>query len=731
MALSLTVDINADMVKFAGQVDKAMEKLGSFQAKTESISSKINGTLAGLGAGLSVAGISAFVKSGIDAADALNDLSDRSGIAIESLAGLQYAVKLGDTNIESFVAASNKLSINVAKNSELFKQLGVDAKDPVKQFEQFADVFASIEDPQTRAAVGAAALGKSYAELAPLLVRGAAGIEQLITRGQELNPITAQQAALAGAFNDKLDEMSSRSLGLRASIGVGVLEPLSFLADALDKNIAKFGLLKGVMTGFADGYQNFALSGTGGGISAELDNINKQIGLKKDLLARANSGEEFIGEGRKAGLTREIKNLQSQRDKVLQDLSNQASQASEAKVKASEEQIKKWQEVFKSLLKIGDDGANTSESSAKAAAKAEENRLKSINDVIAGLQQDISIGKLSEDQQRRAIELSSALKNAKGGEIEAITALVNAKHDDIEASKRQQAQWQQLVADANSRVDLEKEVDQFSRLNSVTVDSFGLLIGKIQDTGKEIGMTDQQINDLLTKAGKGFNENFTGPAMDGVDQLSVYAEQAAKNMETAFADFLFDPFAKGTQSMAEGFLNVVKRMAADAASAQLMESLFGKAQSGGGRDFSSGLLGIAVSGLTSYFGVGSTFAGDGPLLSYMNHAGGMAGSMTYNSPLPASLFTGAARYHSGGVAGLKPNEIPTVLTRGEEVLTLNDPRHRNNLSVGSSGGDIQITTNVNVSGNADQKNAGELGRMINSKVREVIMTEKRPGGILA
>lgn len=43
-----------------------------------------------------------------------------------------------------------------------------------------------------------------------------------------------------------------------------------------------------------------------------------------------------------------------------------------------------------------------------------------------------------------------------------------------------------------------------------------------------------------------------------------------------------------------------------------------------------------------------------------------------------ALFAGAMVYHTGGIAGLKPDEVPTILRQGEEVLTENDPRHRNN-----------------------------------------------------
>jgi hypothetical protein len=48
-----------------------------------------------------------------------------------------------------------------------------------------------------------------------------------------------------------------------------------------------------------------------------------------------------------------------------------------------------------------------------------------------------------------------------------------------------------------------------------------------------------------------------------------------------------------------------------------------------------------------------------------------------------SVFDNAVRYHSGGIAGIRPDEVPTILQRGEEVLTASDPRHRNNGGGGS------------------------------------------------
>ena len=44
------------------------------------------------------------------------------------------------------------------------------------------------------------------------------------------------------------------------------------------------------------------------------------------------------------------------------------------------------------------------------------------------------------------------------------------------------------------------------------------------------------------------------------------------------------------------------------------------------------------------------------------------------------MFAGAIRYHSGGIAGLRPGEVPAILKEGENVQTANDPFHPNNLA---------------------------------------------------
>lgn len=76
------------------------------------------------------------------------------------------------------------------------------------------------------------------------------------------------------------------------------------------------------------------------------------------------------------------------------------------------------------------------------------------------------------------------------------------------------------------------------------------------------------------------------------------------------------------------------------------------------------------------------------------HTGGLVGGgKQANRNISSLVFASATRYHSGGIAGLMPNEVPAVLQKGEEVLTKQDPRHRDNGGLG--GGNGQPLTVIN------------------------------------
>lgn len=78
--------------------------------------------------------------------------------------------------------------------------------------------------------------------------------------------------------------------------------------------------------------------------------------------------------------------------------------------------------------------------------------------------------------------------------------------------------------------------------------------------------------------------------------------------------------------------------------------------------FKRAVLGPIANALSGVFGGGDIF---GSVL----HAGGMVGTGGTSRRVPALAFAAAPRMHAGGWAGLKPDEVPAILQRGERVLS--------------------------------------------------------------
>jgi hypothetical protein len=172
------------------------------------------GTFGGLGGALSIGGFAVFAKTAIDAADALNDMSARTGVAIETLAGLDYAAKLGDTSLDAISKSIGRLNKSIgeagagnAAMAESLAALGVTAKDPAEAMAQLADYVQRTQDPTKRAAELTRVLGKSYQDLIPLLENGGDALERFEGR-RELLLLDVEDRAL-------------RHAGLRRHVGAG------------------------------------------------------------------------------------------------------------------------------------------------------------------------------------------------------------------------------------------------------------------------------------------------------------------------------------------------------------------------------------------------------------------------------------------------------------------------------------------------------------------------------
>ena len=282
-------------------------------------------------------------------------------------------------------------------------------------------------------------------------------------------------------------------------------------------------------------------------------------------------------------------------------------------------------------------------SQAVKSAKAAADQLQSLYDSTAnGLQKQITLHGDNGTAAEMAYELQF-------GGLSKLSDLQKQRLQDLAAEKdavernaaTQQAMWDQLVSDANEFVDVTKAIQEFAS-GDVSQSGFNSLLGRIKDDLDAGIISAEQAKQKFNELGKAFNEGFVEPGKNGTEALSEYAVQAARNMQSAFADFLFDPFDKGVSGMLDGFLTTIRRMAAEAASAQLMEGLFGKTGSKDGGGLLGPLFGAVKSGLMGMFGGGLNADIDGLIGNSALFANG--GIMTSAGPVPLR------KYANGGVA---------------------------------------------------------------------------------
>lgn len=196
----------------------------------------------------------------------------------------------------------------------------------------------------------------------------------------------------------------------------------------------------------------------------------------------------------------------------------------------------------------------------------------------------------------------------------------------------------------------------------------------LQRTQFELGKLDTRF--LMT--GEQMNEFIANSATNAFTKFA----EAIANGEDAAAS-LGDAF----RQMAADILLQIGQMIVKQAIFNMISGMFGGGAGGG-------LGGMIMNAVGSIF-----------------HSGGVVGSGSAPSrSIPASAWAGAPRYHEGGIAGLKPGEVPAILKRGEEVLTEDNPRHAAN--GGGAGGDTAVINAIDAPSFIEEAMKSSRGRKV-------------------
>lgn len=241
IAGTVEIQMLADMARLREDVSTGVGLVERGAQKMQEVAGLAGKALGLIGVSLSGAAFGAWVKGAIDSADAASKLSQRAGVAVADVAGLQLAFDLGGSSAEGMATGLAKLSKNMVEGGKGFDELGVKTRNAdgtmrgVKDvFYDVADAFSEIEDGAAKTAVAQQIFGKSGAELLPVLNGGAAGLREMAEMADKLGLTLSDETAKdAEKFNDTLDLVHKSTQGIATRIAAQMLPTLNSMAGAL------------------------------------------------------------------------------------------------------------------------------------------------------------------------------------------------------------------------------------------------------------------------------------------------------------------------------------------------------------------------------------------------------------------------------------------------------------------------------------------------------------------
>jgi hypothetical protein len=259
--------IKAD-VEGEGKINALGRAIGGLSGTAGKVSGGLKG-LAGAAGGLSGAlgalvplatgaGLATMAKGAIDAADNMNDLSQKTGVSVESLSKFQQAANASGTSIEGVGGAMIKLNKGLAAGTgpaaDALKALGLSATDASGKLKttdavmlEVADKFKAMPDGAGKTALALQLFGKAGADMIPLLNGGSKAITDLTAT------MTGDFAKSADSLNDKLAALQGKLLALGVNIGTALMPALNVIADLVMNLANAFAAMPGPLQAIVGG----------------------------------------------------------------------------------------------------------------------------------------------------------------------------------------------------------------------------------------------------------------------------------------------------------------------------------------------------------------------------------------------------------------------------------------------------------------------------------------------
>ncbi|RVG20297.1 phage tail protein [Sinorhizobium meliloti] len=243
---ALRVNLGIDSAAFSNGLKQAQSGLSRFGSMAKTGLLAVGAAATAVGGALAVG-----VKGAVDAADDMSKAAAKIGIPIEELSRLKYAADLSGVSFEGLQTSVGRLSkvMTEAKNGsasaiEKFNQLGVTVtnadgslKSTSQVLSEMADRFAAMPDGAEKTALAMELMGRSGANMIPLLNGGSAALQNLMNEADTFGQVfTAEMGANAEAFNDNISRLQGTFGAIAAEVAGKLLPHMVAFTDWLVNN---------------------------------------------------------------------------------------------------------------------------------------------------------------------------------------------------------------------------------------------------------------------------------------------------------------------------------------------------------------------------------------------------------------------------------------------------------------------------------------------------------------
>ncbi|NEK78948.1 MAG: hypothetical protein G3W71_19245 [Xanthomonas perforans] len=738
---SIVVDLLMRTGSFETDTDRASKQVRKFGKDSQTTAVEVGAAFGKIGGavvgGLAVAGTATLNWT--------RQLATASG-EIERFA------RLSGTSEQSFqrlAAGASTVGIQQDKLSDIFK----DTQDKVGDFLQngggeLQDFFTNIAPKvgltakEFRNLSGPEALGKYYSALekagvsqgdmvfyleaiandasllAPLLANNGEGFRKWGDEAERLGVVLdAQTTKSLKELRVQTAEMDLAFQGLKNQVGAELLPQVKELTAFMGSDSTKSAIVN--------------LTTWVGGLTAEMANgvvmLVNYIGRLKELRDLEGANTSALGDASTAALNEQLGAVSSQR-RLIQAIEPESVKKQEQLNDLLRQQLALQREITKrnrpevKLLENGampDDAALVRpaktaafEYTDKEAGKAAAELQKTYTAMSAELAKQLALNGQNTEYAKVLYELQSgSLKGITGAQAQSLLQLAEIKdvNEDIAA----------IYGATDEKVNtylagLERELALHGQIGEavkvaydIRTGAFGALSEEQARLLESYAQTKDAMDDYAAIYGEGY-ESMIAKTKEGSDMIKEYSLEAARSIQGALSDFLFDPFEEGLGGMVKGFAKTIQRMLADLAASQLLKALGTMAASSGNSWVAA--IGGAIAG---------SRAGGGPVAAGALYEVGEGGR--------------PEMYEAGGKTYMIPGN------QGGRVVPITAGRPVSDVASGTAGGvSLHISNVIQSDGTASTTTNGDendmlraLNQMIQPMVLRVLQQQMRPGGMFA